>query len=75
MSHWRDVLPGRVLEVHYEDVVADLEGQCAGCWILRPCVGGRVPAFPRDRAGDTHREFGTRYGARSTQLDRHLAAL
>jgi tetratricopeptide (TPR) repeat protein len=26
MAHWNDVLPGRVLRVHYEDVVADLEG-------------------------------------------------
>ena len=27
MSHWNSVLPGKVLEVHYEDVVADLETQ------------------------------------------------
>ncbi len=27
MAHWHDVLPGRVLDVQYEDVVADLEGQ------------------------------------------------
>ncbi len=27
MTHWHDVLPGRVLDVEYEDVVADLEGQ------------------------------------------------
>lgn len=28
MAHWREVLPpGRMLEVRYEDVVADLEGQ------------------------------------------------
>jgi hypothetical protein len=26
MRHWDAVLPGRVLRVHYEDVVADLEG-------------------------------------------------
>ena len=26
MRHWEDVLPGRVLRVHYEDVVSDLEG-------------------------------------------------
>ncbi|MGB6485437.1 MAG: sulfotransferase [Steroidobacteraceae bacterium] len=26
MRHWDQVLPGRVLRVHYEDVVADLEG-------------------------------------------------
>ena len=27
MDHWNEVLPGTVLDVHYEDVVADLEGQ------------------------------------------------
>ena len=28
MQHWHGVLPpGRILDVHYEDVVADLEGQ------------------------------------------------
>ncbi len=27
MAHWREALPGRVLDVQYEEVVADLEGQ------------------------------------------------
>lgn len=27
MEHWDRVLPGQILRVHYEDVVADLEGQ------------------------------------------------
>ncbi len=27
MDHWHDVLPGKVLDVQYADVVADLEGQ------------------------------------------------
>jgi tetratricopeptide (TPR) repeat protein len=27
MQHWRTVLPGRVLDVRYEDIVADQEGQ------------------------------------------------
>ena len=27
MAHWHRVMPGFVLDVHYEDVVADLEGQ------------------------------------------------
>ena len=27
MDHWNDVLPGKVLTVHYEDVVGDLEKQ------------------------------------------------
>ena len=26
MAHWQEVLPGRILRVHYEDVVEDLEG-------------------------------------------------
>jgi hypothetical protein len=26
MRHWDEALPGRVLRVHHEDVVADLEG-------------------------------------------------
>ena len=27
MTHWHDVLPGRILTVHYEDTVTGLEGQ------------------------------------------------
>jgi len=27
MAHWQDVLPGQVLDVHYEDTVTDLEAQ------------------------------------------------
>ncbi len=27
MRHWNQVMPGRILTVHYEDVVRDLEGQ------------------------------------------------
>jgi len=27
MKHWHDVLPGQVLDVHYEETVTDLEGQ------------------------------------------------
>ena len=27
LDHWHDVLPDKVLDVHYEEVVADLEGQ------------------------------------------------
>ena len=27
MDHWYDVLPGKILDVQYEDVVSDLEGQ------------------------------------------------
>jgi hypothetical protein len=27
MKHWHRVLPGKVLDVHYEETVGDLEGQ------------------------------------------------
>ena len=27
MKHWQDALPGKVLDVHYEETVTDLEGQ------------------------------------------------
>ena len=27
MTHWHEVLPGKVLTVHYEDTVTDLDGQ------------------------------------------------
>ncbi len=27
MEHWHEVMPGKVLDVRYEEVVADLEGQ------------------------------------------------
>ncbi len=30
MAHWNSVLPLRILDVRYEDVVADLEGQARG---------------------------------------------
>jgi Sulfotransferase family len=37
MRHWDRVLPGRVLRVHYEDLVDDLEGSVrrllAGCGV------------------------------------------
>jgi len=35
MDHWNEVLPGKVLDVHYEEVVTDLEGQVAR--ILEHC--------------------------------------
>ncbi len=35
MKHWDQVMPGQVLEVHYEETVADLEGQVRR--ILKHC--------------------------------------
>jgi tetratricopeptide (TPR) repeat protein len=49
MEHWDRVLPGRVLRVQYEDVVADLEEQARR--LIEFCgLGweGRLSAFPRE---------------------------
>jgi tetratricopeptide (TPR) repeat protein len=35
MDHWNEILPGKVLDVHYEETVTDLEGQVAR--ILEHC--------------------------------------
>ena len=37
MQHWHEVLPGRVLDVHYEDTVTDLEQQ------VRPAAATPAP--------------------------------
>ncbi len=42
MRHWNSVLPGRVLRVHYEDVVNDLEGSVRR--LLAHCRLGLEPA-------------------------------
>jgi tetratricopeptide (TPR) repeat protein len=42
MRHWDSVLPGRVLRVHYEDVVNDLEGSVRR--LLAHCRLGLEPA-------------------------------
>jgi tetratricopeptide (TPR) repeat protein len=42
MRHWDQVLPGRVLRVHYEDVVADLQGSVRR--LLDHCGLGLEPA-------------------------------
>ena len=42
MRHWDAVLPGRVLRVQYEDLVADLEGTVAR--LLEHCGLGFEPA-------------------------------
>ena len=42
MAHWDEVLPGRVLRVHHEDIVADLE--CGVRRMLEHCGLGFEPA-------------------------------
>ena len=54
MRHWDEVLPGRVLRVHHEDVVADLEGQARR--MLDQCGLAFEPAcleFHKTRPGST----------------------
>lgn len=51
IAHWQRLLPGRILEVRYEDVVADLEGQARR--LLAHCELPWQPAclsFERNRA-------------------------
>ena len=52
MAHWREVLPeGAMLEVQYEELVADLEGQCpAHDRLLRSGVGRALPRISQNRA-------------------------
>ena len=46
MAHWRQVLPARVLlDVRYEDVVLDLEGQ-ARRMLTHAAWSGTRPASP-----------------------------
>ena len=58
MAHWRAVLPpGFLLEVHYEEVVGDLEKQARA--IVAHCglkLGRRVSCLSQDPAPSTHIE-------------------
>jgi Flp pilus assembly protein TadD len=56
MSHWRNVLPGRVVEVRYEDLVADPEASIR--WLVTDVCG--LP-WTADclRFHETHRAVGT----------------
>jgi tetratricopeptide (TPR) repeat protein len=43
MAHWHRVLPlGRILDVVYEDIVADLEGMARRSWRIAACHGTRA---------------------------------
>ena len=77
MAHWRRVLPaGRILDVRYEDVVADLEkAGAAHHRLLRPALGRALPLVPRDRPADPHRERDAGAPADLQQRRRPLARL
>ena len=50
MRHWDEALPGRVLHVHHEDVVADLEGSVRRIWAIAAWISSR-PVLPSTRPG------------------------
>ena len=58
MAHWRRVLPaGRILDVRYEEVVADLETQARRHHrVLRSAVGRPLPRVSRDEAAGPDRQ-------------------
>ena len=76
MKHWHEVLPGNVLEVHYEKVVADLEGQVKR--ILDHCglpwEDGCLRFHETERAGEIGK-LGTGETADLLHVAQHLAPL
>ena len=76
MDHWAQVLPGRVLTVQYEEVVTDFEiAGTPATGVLRSRLGGRVPAFLRERPAGAYAELGTGAAAHLRSFDRPLATL
>ena len=76
MKHWHKVMPGRVLDVHYEETVTDLEGQVRRHpRSLRPAVRGSVPAILRDRTCRENGKFGAGATADLYQCAGQVAAL
>ena len=73
--HWRGLLGGRLIEVDYEEMVADQEGQTRGCWsgsgwtssrLVWSSTGTRPRARPRARCRCARRSMPARSGAGST---------
>ena len=58
MAHWRNVLPaGRILDVRYEDVVADRRaGGAPHHRLLRPAVDRPLPVVSRNRPAGAYRK-------------------
>ena len=58
MRHWDRVLPGRILRVHHEDVVDDLEGSVRrAARLLRARFRAAVHQLPRDPAQRAYRQL------------------
>ena len=83
MDHWAQVLPGRVLTVQYEEVVADSRRRCAGCWSSAACRWRRPACLLREATGRCARRAPSRCASRSTivpsghwrHYERHLDEL
>ena len=57
MAHWHAVLPGRVLDVRYEDVVADQPGRRGGCSSSAACRSRTRACVLGNGARDPHGEL------------------
>ena len=58
MAHWRSALPAsHFLEVDYEAVVEDIEGQARRMLDFLACPGTRRPEVPRDRSPGADRKL------------------
>ena len=77
MAHWRRVLPAKsILDMRYEDVVADLERAGAPHHrLLRPALGRPLPVIPRNRAAGANRERDAGASADLQERRRPLAGL
>ena len=76
MQHWHRVLPGKVLDVHYEETVTDLDDSgAAHPGALRVAVRGSLRAFPRDGARGQDGELGAGAAADLHACARLLAPL
>ena len=74
MAHWRAVLPaGAMLEVQYEEVVADIEGQARRIVAYCGLEWTRLPRIPERRPPGAHGQRGRSAPADLRHRDRPLA--
>ena len=76
IDHWHAVLPGRVLDVQIRVGGSGPRGPGApAAGVLRPALGGRLPALLRDRTRRAHRQFRAGAPPDLWRRDRRLAPL
>ena len=76
MAHWDRVLPGKVLRVQHEDLVADFEPQVRRILdFCEPRVRARVSRVPQDLAPRAHGELRAGAAAHQQRRSRAMAAL